>query len=259
MRYVVALYFLFSFDIAVKAEDWKPPANPDPTTILNEAREDARQGQYENALAKHVWYHQNAVSINGALTGVRISFALADWQRLGEKYPPALVKLKSVRDENEKQVLGEQGNWEMFMDLSAINRVLDEFEKTEHVFEQLDAKNPKLAAQVFDQAKPALLETKSYKLFMKYVDPSADYQRIANFYDMMKRMDAGGRFAKEQAEFRDKRFANDVAILVAVLTINGKKGDAETIAVTAKQKLDDPDFHESLISALNGIVPDPWP
>lgn len=259
MRYAIALYFIFSLGNTIKADDWKPPANPNPSTILNEARDDARQGKHETALAKHVWYHENALSIDLAQTGVRLSFALSDWQQLGAAYPPALAKLKSIRDKQEKLLLEEQGDLNSFVDMSAINRTLDDLGKTKKVFEELDAKNPKLAAQVFEQAKPALLEAKAYKLFMKYVDPKADYKRLANFYDRMKQLNLGGRFAEEQTDFQNKKFANDVATLVAVLTIEGNKAAAETIAVAAKQKLDDPDFHEALIDALDGTVPDPWP
>lgn len=259
MRHILFLCSVSLLSFNAFAQDWTPPANPDPSAILNEARADARQGKHETALAKHVRYHENALAISPAQRGVRLSFALSDWQRLGEQYPAAMAKLKSIRDTAQKKVLEEKGDWEAFSDMSAINRTIDELAKTKDVFQQLDEKNPKLAAQVFDQAKPALLEAKAYKLFMKYVDPMADYKKIEFLYDRLKQLDQGGRFAEEQAKFQDKKFSNDVATLVAVLTIEGNKADAETIAVSAKQKLDDPDFHEALIKALSGTVPDPWP
>src|SRR5687767_1724267 len=79
--------------------DWNPGTNPDPRRILYEAREDAAAGRYEDVLAKHVWFHGNALKYTPGLDGVRLSFALADWNRLGAAYPPALGKLRRMRDD----------------------------------------------------------------------------------------------------------------------------------------------------------------
>jgi hypothetical protein len=83
---------------------WAPPANPDPDKILNGAQDDAQAGRYADALAKHVWFHENALKYQPALYGVRLSFALSYWAQLGDAYPPALEKLKSIRDETAKKV-----------------------------------------------------------------------------------------------------------------------------------------------------------
>jgi hypothetical protein len=76
---------------------WKPVANPVPDKILNEAQEDAAAGRYEDALAKHVWFHENALTYAPAMYGVRLSFALSYWAALGAMYPPALQKLRHQR------------------------------------------------------------------------------------------------------------------------------------------------------------------
>src|SRR5688572_11688303 len=52
---------------------WSPPANPDPHVILREAKADTQAGRYEEALAKHVWFHSHALEIEPALYGVRLS------------------------------------------------------------------------------------------------------------------------------------------------------------------------------------------
>jgi hypothetical protein len=81
--------------------EWAPPANPDPHKILDEAQDDARAGRYADALAKHVWFHENALKYEPSLAGVRLSFALGYWVAFGNSYPPALQKLKSIRDETD--------------------------------------------------------------------------------------------------------------------------------------------------------------
>ena len=47
--------------LAALAPEWSPPPNPDPEVILEEARADAAAGRNEDALAKYVWFHNNAV------------------------------------------------------------------------------------------------------------------------------------------------------------------------------------------------------
>src|SRR5688500_16155454 len=97
--YGVALLWTFSLLAA-----WAPPANPDPEKISLEANADRDAKNYDDALAKYVWYHENALKHQKSLYGVRLSFALADWERLADDFPAAREKLKSVRDDTEKQI-----------------------------------------------------------------------------------------------------------------------------------------------------------
>lgn len=105
--------------------DWTPPADPDPKKIRDEAREDERAGRYEDALAKRVWYHENSRNYAG-LGGVRLSFALMESMDLGKEYPPALDKLREVRDEAEKAVNAGKDVWQSFQDYASINEYLGE-------------------------------------------------------------------------------------------------------------------------------------
>src|SRR5262245_11064399 len=108
MTRILSLVFLFSIHSVAIAVDWKPPENPDPSAILQEAASDTRNGNYKTALEKHVWYHENALKHDPAQYGVRLSFALMYWGELGQKYPPALERLRKFRDEAaEKARKGE--------------------------------------------------------------------------------------------------------------------------------------------------------
>jgi len=73
MRYVL---FLLSFaNAAACSGEWAVPVNPDPRaiTILQEARADTRAQRYHTALAKYVWLHENAPTIEPTLyAGIRI-------------------------------------------------------------------------------------------------------------------------------------------------------------------------------------------
>ena len=67
--------------LLVRGDEWTPPENPNPFAIMQEAVADTDAGQYEVALAKQVWYHENATKLQPAQSGIRLSFALSN--RLG--------------------------------------------------------------------------------------------------------------------------------------------------------------------------------
>ncbi len=79
------------------AADYTPPVNPDPQKILQEAQADTSAGRYKDALAKHVWFQENALKYQPSMVGVRSSFALMYFGELAQKHPPAMEKLKSMR------------------------------------------------------------------------------------------------------------------------------------------------------------------
>jgi hypothetical protein len=248
MRFV--MLFILLGVTPLLADDWTPPKNPDPQAILQEARADTRAKRYKIALAKHVWFHEYALIIEPALYGVRLSFALSDWLELAEKYPPALAKLKKIRDAARRNVMAGKNVRESFHDMASINYHLGEQSATKKTFEALDQKNPKTAEEVFDLAQPSLVIGKAYALIFKYISPKEDFAKMVAEYLRWKKLDQ---------EFANKRFANASTTLVAILVLNDCKKEAEEIAASARAEWDDSSFHAALEEALKGVVPDPWP
>ena len=123
MRYLHPVLLLFVATVVVP-QDWTAPENPDPSQILNEAQRDAASGRYKVALAKHVWFHQNALKHDPALYGVWLSFALGYWTDLGKNYKPALKKLRSIRDQAAESVGQDKQSPESFHDFASINEAL---------------------------------------------------------------------------------------------------------------------------------------
>jgi len=246
-------------ELSAAADGWKLPENPDPHEILSEAQADARAKRYEDALAKHVWFHRNALKYEPALGGVRLSFALSYWHELGKAYPPALVKLKEIRNEAAKNVTNGNHVRESFHDLAAINRTVGEESHTKEIFVLLDAQNADAAKEVFNLAQPALINAKKYKLCGKYIDPKRSFPRIIEHFRMNKRLAKQSRYEASSLEFADKKFTNDATTLIALLTINGRKAEAEEIAGDAKKEWNNASFHAEIDKALQGKLPKPWP
>ena len=260
---VIALCVLFP-TIGL-ADDWTPPENPDPQAILQEASADTRRGRYEVALSKHLWFHKHALALQPALSAVRLSFALSHWLELGESYPPALEKMKQVRDETEKRIRNEDQVRVKFADFHefvAFNRTLREEQRTLEAFQWLDETDVEDAKRVFIIAKPSLIKQKEYKLYGKYVDPERDIKRIGEQYEMGLKL-ANERFGDRYREFTEKKFLNAATTLVAILVQNDRKAEAVEAAEKVKKFVKDADLQKKLNrqmeSALKGTVPNSWP
>ena len=239
--------------------EWTPPDQPDPSKILNEARSDAAAKRYADALAKHVWFHENALKYQRSQYGVRLSFALSYWKELGKVYPPALEKLMSIRDEDENTIREGEGTHDKFHDFAAINRALNEDGKTKDLFVWLDAHEPKLAKEVFRIAQPALIKGKEYELCGRHIDPDKSFQEILQLYRETKRLAKNPKFDKSLQEHAEKSFSHDTATLVGLLVLNERKADADRIATEAVKEWDEPEFKKELERATSGELPAGYP
>ena len=240
-----------------------PPDKPNPREILNEAESDAAAGRYADALAKHVWFHENALKYEPGMYGVRLSFALGAWKSLAERYPAAREKLEAIRDEAAAEVRKKDADRETFHyfhDFAAISDVLGEPNRTRDLFVWLDSNRPSLAREVFEVAQPSLIKLKEYRLCGKYLDPNRSFEQILQLYKETRRIASEPQFkAGEMESFADTMFSNSTRTLVALLVLNGRKEDAERVAEQARREWTDTAFRDQLEKALGGLVPEPWP
>ncbi|MET0063324.1 MAG: hypothetical protein AB2552_19540 [Candidatus Thiodiazotropha endolucinida] len=255
-----SLAFIILINIcSVVIAGWLPPENPSPRLILEEARDDARSGRYEDALQKHLWFHNNALKYDRAFYGVRLSFALSDWQELGHKYPEALRSLKETRDIAGRNVRAGVNYYDSFNDFESINERLGEEEKTIQLFRWLDANQQPRAKNVYRIAQPSLVRAKEYELCGKYIDPENSYLRYVRHFRSGLEFSKQSPFREKAENFAYTSFSNDVTTLVALLTLGGRKVEAEEVAEMAMLEWDDNNFSSALTDALEGKVPTPWP
>jgi hypothetical protein len=207
-------------------------AEDDPGRALEDARRLAQEGDYEGALAKHVWFHENALKINSGYYGVRLSFALTYWIELGSKYPKALEKLKSIRDEKMATFARGEGTRPLFHDIESINESLGEKSATVDLFKKLEAANPKYGLDLYDIADEALLQAGEYELAKKCMgDPAKRFAMVRDTYleglefDKGKEGASGGAFGRI--------FTAEVIRIITVLRKTGDKGTAEMIQAEA--------------------------
>jgi len=218
------------------AGGWAPPENPDPNEILREAEEDRRSGKYQQALEKHLWYHENALRIDPGQGGVRLSFALNSWLELGEKYPPALAKMREVRDATEDKIRDQDRvrvKFEDFHDFSAFNNTLRQPSRTAALFKWLDGENSEDAAIVYPVAEAALIDQQEYKICGKYVDPTENVKQIHDRYVTGVKMSA--EFGEHHLKHTEDALVNASSTLVEILVMNDRKTEAQTAADSLKK------------------------
>jgi hypothetical protein len=201
---------------------------------LEQACEFASQGKFEEALQKHIWYHDHALEINQAHYGVRLSFALSYWIDLGKKYPKALDVLKGIRDKKTARLVAGENNRPLFHDIVAINEELGESLATVEAFKKIQAARPEFASAIAELADKALFDAKEYELERKYLgDPLARF-------DLLKRnLDFGIEYAKtcgastRSRQAFEHNFSHDVVRLIVLLDKTGDRDTAHQIQARA--------------------------
>lgn len=154
-------------------------------TFMQDNWELIKHGEFKKALQRHIWYHDHALEYDRALTGVRLSFALNDWKKLGEQYPPALEAMKKIRDKKTRLVT-KNGSTDLFGDVVALNRTLNEDNKTVDLFKTVEAKQPEAAKSCFRWAKATLFAANQYSTINKYLgDPVKEFENIQRSYDVL--------------------------------------------------------------------------
>ncbi len=195
---------------------------------LNKIRNLVKNEQYELALQKHVWFHEESKSSSG-MGGVRLSFAISNWVELGNKYPPALTELRKVRNENKDKMSSGKGTFNVFHDFSSINRELGEELKTIELFYELSQNFPQQAKALYHVVEDILIEKKEFALVNKYMDdPIFKYETLR--YSREQSLSHARKNKNENSsvslEYSDNRFVDETIKLINALLILNKKPEA---------------------------------
>ncbi|MGA2281434.1 MAG: DUF4019 domain-containing protein [Verrucomicrobiota bacterium] len=256
------------------AETWSPTSapgeKPDMSKILEEAKNLMAQDKYEEALQRHIWYHNHALEFDQGQTGVRLSFALADWIELGRHYPKAKQALIEIRDRDTQKLLNGKGYFNLFMDVHSINQYLGDDDATYALFKSIEQCEPQLAQQCYFVVENLLVQKGEYETCRKYMgDPQFRFDSIRRTYEA--ELQSGQRLADVQQRTKQQiaemnrqrgwtnrpafsppdtlammkksaedRFVGQVRQWIEILVATGHKSDAEKIHDQALAILDDP-------------------
>jgi hypothetical protein len=239
---------------------WTPPRNPSPSEVLRSAVCDHREGYYERALAKFLWFHKNARQYDSRISAVRLSFAFAYWLDLATVYPPARDAFIQTRDESEAAFREDLSSFDLFQEIAAMNNRLGEGIRTADLFAHVAARDEATARRLYHVAEPDLIAAGRYRACAPFLDPTKRLECAAASYRVVDRHEEsrpqGGIPMPNLAR---RQYVQNVATLVALLVINDRPDDASMAFEEALQVVDDDDFRSVLDAAMAGHFPDRCP
>ncbi len=251
----VCFVWIVVFPLSCFADGLMPAGYSSPIEVLQAARSDKENGRYRDALEKYVWFHENATKVTPSLSGVRLSYALSDWIVLGKVYPPALDKMKQLRDRADTEFRTAALNGErldVFRDFVALNAKLQDPQRTVETFKWLVEVRPASARRVYQRSLPHLLEMKEYALCEKYVDPDRDLDRLIILYNAA--VDSNRGSTGKMLSLIELDFIKDVVAVVDILVRGDRTADAQRVARNASEFFKQAGKYTELKEALRAVL-----
>jgi hypothetical protein len=235
---------------------WIAPQNPDLSAILHGAVFDAHAGRYEEALAKHLWFHRSAIRFEPAFGSVRLSFAVAYWWNLASFYPPAREAFIQTRDETEQRFRKTPSDFALFQDVAAMNDRMGDGIRTAMLFETIADIEPDHAPRLYRVAEPYLIAAGRYHACAPFLETKRRMEQSTRFYDILRQHEESRPKGKHHIpKSARSHYVCDVATLVALLALNDRADEARSAYVDALKILDDDDFRMIMDAALSGHLP----
>jgi hypothetical protein len=242
----------------VTSAHWTPPANPDPFAILHSAVDDTSARLYEKALAKFLWFHDNAVQLQPSLAAVRLSFAISYWLELASLYPPAQRALVETRDRAEASFRNDTSNFHVFLELRALNRELGDNRRTANVFIEVAKKDHENAMRLYPVAERSLIEAGRYRECGPFLNPTKHAESAIDLYQLDKEHETS-RDASDPPLPKSARpsFINRMATLAGLLVLNDRIDDAKKVYDAALRIVDDAELRTTMEASMTGHLPKP--
>ena len=234
---------------------WKPESGANPSEVLDSAVDDSQAERYDEALQKFLWFHEASRSEIG-MGGVRLSFALGYWMDLAEQYPPALEAFIRLRDELEQRCRDNHGDFESFHDVSAFNRYLGDGRRTIDLFMEIAAEYPGNAKRIYHVAERLLVAAGMYQQCAPFLEWEKRVDRSISAYKIELKLEASWEESDvAPPAFARRHFEANSATIVALLSLNGRRDEAEQVRDRVLDVLDDAAIRGTLELAMSGHFP----
>ena len=245
--------------LGASAELWAPELvpgeKPNVSEILQEAKRLTDAGRYEEALQRHIWYHNHALEIQPSQVGVRLSFALMYWGELAQRYPKAKEALNEILDRGTQAFANGEGRFALFMEVNAINRQLGRQKETLSLFESIQAQDPRLARQCYGVVEDLLVEKGDYGLCESFIpDFQKRFETIRAGWQRPlsdRNPEANRASLREHAQ---RTFIKDTRKLVEILVGVSRNTEAEAIRDQAVALLDVPELRSAMTDAEQKVA-----
>ena len=221
---------------------------------LQAARAAVKEGRYEEALRGYVWFHENALREDPALSGVRLSFALGYWHELGDVFPPALAKLQEIAETKRALLLRGAEDWALFHDVASIDRELKNERATYDLFVTIHEKSPEFARRCAREATPVMIQFADLTRARSFIhDPQAIVLRLAKEFDECIEMVLGNWLRGRRQATLDaflQNYVEDIGMLVTIFAGTGDRQLADELALMASKELRNLDMKKKVAKKL---------
>lgn len=201
---------------------------------LDEARAAFRDKDYVRALERYEYFFDHAlVGDPHSLYGVRLSYCLSEWAKLGEVHPPARQRLEERAGE-ALVLLAQTRDPERFHDYIALCRYLHWSEEPGRRFLEFHASDPDLARSTVRFIWDKLVQSEQWSVCEAYLgEPESRYDAaLAKFDQAIELCNSepsfGGHDFEEQIE---GWYVRDVSNILRVLRNTGRAEEALAIEV----------------------------
>ncbi len=228
------------------ASEWVVPEKPNPQEILFEARDDVENKQYKTALLKYIWIHEHSLSHRYSFFGVRNSFALDEWHKLGDSYPLAREKFHEYREKTKQQVLSKKDLLLNFSDFHAFSRILGKQGESIELFLWIEKNVSFMSDATYAFAKYDLLKLGRFDILNRYIKPEFEYKKAELIYKSSIEFNKG-----KIDESSESMFITEIQQLVIILHKNNRTQEAQEIISKASLVITDPRFKMAMESILD--------
>ncbi|BBB68551.1 hypothetical protein UNDYM_4298 [Undibacterium sp. YM2] len=217
--------------------------------VLEKAMEAHAAKEYETSLVSYEWFFDHALDEdNASLYGVRLSYCLFGWARLGQEYETARIRLEQ-KFAHSIEALEQSRNLTYFHDYAAIGASLNQQKTVLEKFVGYHHADPELAAQIVHFIWDELVVSPHIIVCATYMDDAlAFYETKLNMHDetlkFLGAMPETGRvvFIKDIQD----RFIRDIDNITKVLQAAGRSEEAGAVSAKAKADLEKRNYHHSL-------------
>ena len=201
---------------------------------LTAARASFKAKELAKALEQYEHFFDHALEEDESLYGVRLSYCLDEWARLGEKYPPALERLQFKAEEAYGLLLRTREP-ARFHDYIAICSYLQKNAAPIEIFLDLHKSDRDLARAIVRFIWDELVDAGQWEVCDSYLsDPMSDYAIAIRKFDESMQIcisepSLGGADFEEQIKSWCVR---DITNIVRVLAKNHRAAEAVSVITT---------------------------
>lgn len=241
----------------------------DPVKRMQYGTKLVQEGKKKEAIDEFLWCFDHGLEASPGFRSIRLSYLLSYIHQLGTDYRPAIEALCDRRDRAERALLDDtsdrkandssgssgypRSRIEAALEISAINRELNDEERTASTYKRLMIKGEsdrRILSVLLDEVIDPLIKSSEYSSIVAGLpNPLAAVEQKIESYQFIKKSEESNpqeadRSASEQ--FKDRALDHGTKIYEALVGVKDST-NAQTIALRLMKFDGGPDIYESLM------------